>query len=143
MTLTVPAFVVIGGGSIGAGYVRQLLRAVAAGRLATDRIHVVDRDPGCAAARETDDPRLRLEVAEWSDWLDARLAAFGPRDHFVPYHWAPHLLLTWLEGELGRAGALTMRGGEVPERGLPFEAATRGGDRALSYASWVCPPTCI
>jgi hypothetical protein len=142
VTLQVPAFVVIGGGSIGASYVRQLLRAVAAGRLATERIHVVDRDPGCAASRETD-PRVRLEVAAWDEWLEARLAGFAPDDHLVPYHWAPHLLLAWLERELARSGALTMRGGEVPARGLPFEAGTRGGDRALSYASWICPPTCI
>ena len=49
--MRVPGFVVIGGGEAGAVYVRQLLRAVAAGKLETDRIVVVDRDPGCAASR--------------------------------------------------------------------------------------------
>ena len=51
MTLRVPAFILIGGGDVGAGYVRQLLRAVQAGRLETDQIVVVDRDPTCAARR--------------------------------------------------------------------------------------------
>ena len=35
------------------------------------------------------------------------------------------------------------RGAALPPRGLPFEADTAAGDRALSYAAWTCPPTCI
>jgi hypothetical protein len=140
--MRVPGFIVIGGAEMGAAYVRQLLRAAAAGRLDTDRIVVVDRDPACAAAR-CDDPRVRIETADWSEWLDAHLDEAGPDDRLVPYHWAPHLLLTWLEGQAARAGARTMRRTGPPPRGLPYEATTTAGDRALSYASWVCPPTCI
>lgn len=139
--MRVPGFIVIGGGEAGAVYVRQLLRAVGAGKLETDRIVVVDRDPGCAAARQQD-RRVRLDVADWSQWLDRRLDEADPADHLVPYHWAPHLLLTWLEGQAARLGARTARMPAAP-RGLPFEAATETGDRALSYAAWVCPPTCI
>ena len=51
-----PTLVVIGGGDVGERYVRQLLRALAAGRLETERIVVVDRDPECAA-RDHDDRR--------------------------------------------------------------------------------------
>jgi hypothetical protein len=140
--LRIPAFVVIGGGEIGAGYVRQLLRAVRAGRLETDRIVVVDRDPGCAAAADTDS-RLRVAVADWSAWLEAGLDDAGPEAHLVPYHWAPHLLVDWLAGQVRRAGGVAERGGEIPARGVPFERETQDGDRALSYATWVCPPTCI
>ena len=140
--MRVPGFIVIGGGEAGAVYVRQLLRAVAAGKLETDRIVVVDRDPGCAASR-FEDRRVRLEAADWSDWLDARLGEADPADHLVPYHWAPHLLRTWLEGQAARAGARTARRAGPPPRGLPYEGTTASGDRALSYASWVCPPTCI
>jgi hypothetical protein len=140
--MRVPAFIVIGGGEVGAVYVRQLLRAAAAGRLDTKRIVVVDRDPACAAARY-DDPRVRIETADWSQWLDAHLDEAKAGDHLVPYHWAPHLLLTWLEGQAARAGATTARRSGPPPRGWPYEAATRSGDRALSYASWVCPPFCI
>lgn len=142
--IRVPRFIVISGGEAGAFYVRQLRRAVAAGRLETGRIVVVDRDPGCRAAAEAaGDPLVTLAAAEWSEWLAAHLGAADPADHVVPYHWAPHLLLGWLEGELRRAGAATTRGGALAPRRLPFEATTAAGDRALSYASWTCPPTCI
>jgi hypothetical protein len=142
VTLRVPTVVVISGAEIGAGYVRQLLRAAAAGRLETDRILVVDRDPRCAAGR-FQDSRVRIETAEWDVWLDAHLDRLGADDQLVPYHWAPHLLVGWLERALARTGARVERGGEIPARGLPFEQPTRDGDRALSYATWVCPPTCI
>jgi hypothetical protein len=141
VTLAVPAFVVIGGGEVGAGYARQLLRACAAGRLATGEIVVVDRDPECAA-RALADPRLRFAVADWSQWLDAHLDE-RPGDHLVPYHWAPHLFSDWLAGQAARRGGRAVRAGGPPAQGLPFERETAAGDRALSYATWACPPTCI
>ena len=140
--MRIPGFIVIGGGVDGAAYVRQLLRAVAAGKLDTDRIVVVDRDPSCAASGYGD-PRVRIEAADWSQWLGAHLGEADPGDHLVPYHWAPHLLLTWLEGQAARAGGRTAHREGLSERGLPYEAPTRTGDRALSYAAWVCPVFCI
>jgi hypothetical protein len=137
----VPELVVIGGGPIGAGSVRQLLRARDAGKLTTDRIVVVDRDPRCAASAF--DAPVQLEVAEWSPWLRVHLGHRQPDDHFVPYHWAPHLLEEWLIGELAAVGATVARSGALAPRGLPFEGDTSAGARALSYASWICPPTCI
>jgi hypothetical protein len=139
--LHIPTFVVISGGAIGAGYARQILRARAAGRLTTDHIRIVDRDPGCAAA--TFEAPARLEVAAWSDWLDEHLDGLGPDDHVVPYHWAPHLLEQWLIGRVVRTGARVQSGADLAPRGLPFEGPTSAGGRALSYASWVCPPSCI
>lgn len=133
---------VVGGAEIGAATVRRLLRAAATGRLDTDRIVVVDRDPACLAARLTD-PRVSFAAADWSDWLDAHLGRLGPRDHFVPYHWAPHLLSEWLLRQVRRAGAIASRGGDIPAHPVPVDRATAGGDRALSYATWICPPTCI
>jgi hypothetical protein len=140
--LHVPRFVVIGGGEAGLFYVRQLLRAVAAGRLTTGGLSVVDRDPACAATR-TGDPRVRVEVADWPAWLDEHLGASDPADHLVPYHWAPHLLSGWLERQLHGAGARTVRAGPLAGRGLPMERDTADGGRALSYASWICPSACI
>jgi hypothetical protein len=140
--LDVPRFIVIGGGEAGAYYVRQLLRAVAAGRLRTERIVVVDRDAGCAAA-SSGDARVRVDVADWSEWLDAHLGASDADDHLVPYHWAPHLLLGWLQREVARHGGGSGRGQAPRPRGLPMERDTAAGDRALSYADWVCPVTCI
>jgi hypothetical protein len=123
--------------------VRQLLRAAAAGKLATERIVVVDRDPGCAARRHRD-PRLEFAVADWSAWLDRHLEGLGGRAHLVPYHWAPHLLVDWLRRQAERHSLAALRGeAPLPVFGLPFERDTRDGDRALSYASWPCPPACI
>jgi len=140
--LQVPRFIVISGGEAGAFYVRQLLRAAAAGRLETGAIVVVDRDPGCTAA-QVRDPRVRLATSTWDEWLDRHLAAADPADHLVPYHRAPHLLLGWLERALAAQGASVRRGGAIPARGFPMERDTAGGDRALSYATWVCPAACI
>jgi hypothetical protein len=140
--LRVPRFIVVSGGEAGAFYARQLLRAAAAGRLSTDGIVVVDRDPSCAAAR-IGDPRVRVDVSTWDAWLDAHLASADPADHLVPYHWAPHILLGWLERALAAQGAAVARGGALPARGFPMERDTSGGDRALSYATWVCPASCI
>jgi hypothetical protein len=138
----VPTFIVIGGGDRGSGHVRQLLRAAAAARLDTDRIRVVDRDPLCAARRWRD-ARVQVETAEWDAWLDLHLAAAGPEDHLVPDHWAPHLLSDWLGRQAVRAGLRVRRAAPLAPRGLPFEADTSAGDRALSYAAWTCPPRCI
>ena len=137
----VPSFIVIGGGVDGARMVRQLLRARTAGRLETGAIAVVDRDPACAASSLG--PPVVPVVAEWDEWLAGHLGAWDPDGHLVPYHWAPHLLEEWLGGEARRAGGTAERGGPLAARGLPFERATAAGDRALSYASWPCPPMCI
>jgi len=135
-------YVVIGGGPDGAFYVRQLLRAAAAGRLEPAAIRVVDREPGCAAAG-SQDARVRVEAATWDDWLDAHLAGLAPADQLVPYHWAPHLLLGWLERQARAHGLHARREPPRPYGGLPYEADTRDGSRALSHATWRCPPTCI
>ena len=138
-----PALIVIGGGDVG-----ERLRAPAPargrapGRLATDRIVVVDRDPGCARAR----PRASAAFAStsrtgpsgWTRTCDR----CGPGDHLVPYHWAPHLLLDWLRRR-AHGWPVDRTGGEWPVRGTPYEGTTGAGDRALSYATWPCPPTCI
>lgn len=139
--IRVPSFIVIGGGAYGARMARQLVRARAAGRLETAAIAVVDRDPACAAAALA--PPVAVETADWSEWLGARLRDWDPGAHLVPYHWAPHLLEQWLAGEVRQAGGHAERGGPLVPRQLPFERATAAGDRALSYASWPCPPMCI
>jgi hypothetical protein len=139
--LRVPTFAIIGGGTVGAGYARQLLRARDAGRLEVERILVVDRDRSCAAA--SFGLPVGLEVSDWAGWLDEGLDRLSPEDHLVPYHWAPHLLREWLAGQLRRHGATVTSTGGIEPRALPFEAPTGDGSRALSYASWICPPTCI
>ena len=138
-----PTLVVLSGGAVGASYVRQLLRAVDAGRLETQAIRVVDRDPRCAASSYASRKGVFLEVEEWSDWLDRNLDSLGEQDHVVPYHFAPHLFRDWIATRLRRAGARVEYEAGLPPLGLPYEATTRVGDRALSYAAWVCPTFCI
>ncbi len=134
----------ISGGAEGALYVRQLLRAARAGRLEVERIDVIDRAPACAASREFGaDPRVRFAVADWVDWLETQLDALPPGAQLVPYHWAPHVLLEWLSRQVLRSGGSAVRGAPLTPRGLPFEASVAHGDRALSCAAWLCPPTCI
>lgn len=141
--MRVPSFVVIGGGESGVFYVRQLLRARAAGVLDTDRILVIDRNPSCLVARDPS-PLVEVEVTDWGEWLDAHLDHLESDDHVVPYHWAPHLFFDWLTRQARRAGALVVRG-ETPAAppGVPFARACGPGDLALSYATWTCPSTCI
>jgi hypothetical protein len=136
---------VISGGDIGAVYVRQLLRAVRAGRLSTRAIRVVDRDPRCAASSWVgwrDGVEVALEVQEWGAWLRGNLRGLGGGDQIVPYHFAPHLFRDWLVGELQEAGAEVELDG-MGSVGVPFERETSEGSRALSYATWLCPPLCI
>lgn len=135
-----PGFVVVGGGATGSFYVRQLHRAVDAGRLHTRRIRVLDRDPACRASAL---PGVEVVAGEWPEALDRALATAGAGEHVVPHHFAPHLLLGWLERQLEARRIPTARVGGLGPRGLPFEALNRDGDRALSYASWPCPPACI
>lgn len=143
--IAVPAFVVIGGGADGVYYVRQLRRAAAAGRLRSPRVIVVDRKPDCAVAAlpRAGDPALELAVADWDTWLVDELDALPPGAHLVPWHWAPHLLRHFLATHVGRAGGRAARVGGLPAVGTPYDRETREGDRALSYATWTCPPTCI
>jgi hypothetical protein len=139
------SIVVISGGAIGAASVRQLLRASGAGRLRARLVRVVDPDPACAAARfegEHGGVRVSLEREEWVPWLTAHMGELSPTDQMVPYHFAPHIFRDWLEGELRGKGARVLHE-DVPAQGVPFERVTGVGDRALSYATWICPPTCI
>jgi len=140
--LRASTFVVLSGGAIGAASVRQLLRAAAAGRLETGRIVVIDKDPGCVASTFAD-PRVELAVEDWGEWLDGGLDELPDDSQLVPYHWAPHVLVDWLRRQVESAGGVASRAPADPPRGLPVDRPTRDGDRALSYATWICPPTCI
>ncbi len=141
----VPACVVIGGGADGVYYVRQLRRAAAAGRLACPRVIVVDRRADCAVAAlpREGDPALELAVSDWDAWLADGLDALPAGAHLVPWHWAPHLLRRFLATHVERAGGRVAALSGLPPVGTPFDRETREGDRALSYATWTCPPTCI
>jgi hypothetical protein len=134
--------VVVGGGCYGSYHTRQLLKAVRAGRLPGQRLLVVDRSAGCAAAREfAGAPEVSVVAADWlaflREWL-ARTGGAGPEDQLIPAPLAPHLLWEWLAAEL-EAERIPPPSGW----GLPYEAPGRSGERYLSAAGWTCPATCV
>jgi len=150
-------FLIIGGGCYGSFYVRQLLRG--ADRLGVERIHVVDRDPDCRVLREQGVPgrdsagRIVFHQRDWKEFLLQYFAETLARDregkatldHYVPPCIAPHILL-----ELFFETALSEMPDLVFERkafeqplGTPFDTELPAGTRAVSFATWTCPASCI
>ena len=129
---------VIGGGQVGTYHARQLLKAVRSGRLAGERLLLVDRDASCQAFRELGgQPEVLTETADWSRFLREWLPRASAGDQLVPTPWAPHLLSEWLTGALGARPAAPPRGWR-----LPYEVAV-GSTLYLSAAAWMCPATCV
>ena len=144
-------FIIVGGGCYGHFYVRQLLRG--AERIGLTRLTVVDRDPQCRVAREFSDPRLQLVVREWRDFLFpyfrelvARAEQSGAvTAHYVPPCLAPHILFELFEAAL-QAEAPGIRLAHQPMTeavGTPFDTPLASGHRAVSFATWLCPHSCI
>lgn len=146
------AIAIIGGGCYGTFYVRQLERAREKGALDYGRLLVVDRDPGCQAARELGaGPDRELVVADWGAFLDQWLAvprtpAPGPDgDAIVPSPLMPHLMYEWLV----RRARARWPGREVSQRpltaeaGTPYDMLAPDGTRYLSFADWLCPTHCV
>lgn len=141
---------IVGGGCYGSFYARQLARARAGGKAAIARVLVVDRDPGCQAAREglTAAAEAELVVAEWETFFDAFLAAprgDGPPDAIVPSPLMPHLMFEWL---LRRArarwpGRAVGRGSADAPFGTPYDVRAPDGTRYVSFADWICPTHCV
>ena len=144
-----PTIIVVGGGCYGSYYVQQLRRAHERGALDYSQIVVVDRDPMCAVAvasqreRATD---LRVEVSDWADWFATYLAAAPSRDDaVVPSPLMPHLFLQWVERrarERWPARTIEIRTPAAID-GIPWQQATDGGPRYVSFAEWMCPINCI
>jgi hypothetical protein len=129
---------VIGGGQVGAYHARQLLKGVRSGRLAGERLLVVDRDADCQAFRELGGvPEVVTETADWSEFLREWLPRASAGDQLVPTPWAPHLLCDWLTGAVGGSPLPPPRSWR-----LPYEVVA-GSTLFLSAAAWACPATCV
>jgi hypothetical protein len=144
--------VVIGGGCYGSQYVRQLLRARAAGHVTWERLVAVDRNPACALAeayRAGWPDGVGLHVSDWTAFLDGFLgaAAAAPDRHagdtIVPSPLMPHLLFDWLLTRAHARGAGVA--GEAPGAvaDVPWQRAGRDATRYVSHATWTCPVNCI
>jgi hypothetical protein len=147
--------VVVGGGCYGAYYVRQLGRARLAGRIAYERLVVVDHDPACRVARdeggEAAGASAQLVAEAWTPFFARYLAAAAAapgasaRDAIVPSPLMPHLLYEWV---LARArarwpgrDATTAPLDAVPP--TPWERAAPDGTHYVSFAEWICPVNCV
>jgi len=129
---------VIGGGQVGTYHARQLLKGVHSGRLAGERLLLVDRDARCRAFRELGgQPEVLTETADWSQFLREWLPRASDDDQLVPTPWAPHLLCEWLAGVVGARSTAPPRGWR-----LPYEVVV-GSTLYLSAAAWRCPATCV
>jgi hypothetical protein len=130
---------VIGGGFFGSYHARQLLKAVRSGRLAGERIVVVDRSASCAAAAEfAGCGEVSLVESDWLAFLGWWLRSAAESDQLVPAPLAPHLTWSWLAGELAASPAPAPRGWN-----LPYEVPGADGAVYLSAAGWTCPATCV
>jgi hypothetical protein len=141
--------VIIGGGCYGCYHARQLLKAQRRGRVAADRLLVVDRNPACRALAElADEPLVRVVRSDWRVFLGDYLAGRTEEsaDRIVPAPFAPHLLFDWLLDAL-RADLPEARVARATcddlALALPYDQGDAAGNRFISAAGWRCPATCI
>ncbi len=144
-------FIVVGGGCYGTYYCRQLLRG--AEKLGLEQLVVVDHDPNCQVRRELVDDRILHITQDWRVFLQTYFAEQLQRheqglpiiDHYVPPCIAPHILFETFEWELTRHHP-TLKISHPPvsgKIGTPVDMALADGNRALSFAEWICPHSCI
>ena len=141
--------VVVGGGCYGSYYVQQLRRARERHAIDFAQLVVVDRDPACAvavAATRDGAADVRIVHSDWADWFARYLDGDASRnDAVVPSPLMPHLFLQWVERR-ARARwpdrAIEIRT-PAPIDGIPWQQATAGGPRYVSFAEWMCPINCI
>jgi hypothetical protein len=142
---------IIGGGCYGTFYAGQLRQAMVRGKIRIDLLLIVDRDPGCQAARELDPgPGPDLVVADWGEFLDQFLdqpppEAGAPDDAVVPSPLMPHLMLQWLARGAKRSWpdrAISFVPAET-SAGTPYDRMGQDGNRYVSFADWLCPVHCV
>lgn len=139
--------IVIGGGCYGCLHTRQLLKAAKRGKIAPQRLVVVDRNPTCQALSEfAEEPLVEVVRAEWGAFLRERLAEMpaSTNDHLVPAPLAPHLLFDWLLAEAAALpGVTAARAACALPLDLPVSQPLANGNQIISAANWLCPVTCI
>ena len=142
--------VIVGGGCYGSFYAAQLLRARERGAATWRRLLVVDRDPGCAVARElAGADGVELIVEDWGAFFDRYLGAAprrsDPPDAIVPSPLMPHLMYEWLlRRARSRWPGRLVESRPVPlGPGTPYDTQAPDGTRYVSFADWLCPVHCI
>lgn len=150
-------FLIIGGGCYGSFYTRQLLRG--AGHIHFEKIHVVDHDPKCRVFSEYRDASLEIKeklvfhTQDWKeflkDYLDHLIVRFQKgevlQDQYAPPCLAPHILYElFLEKVKSEFPKISFSSKPFEKKvGTPFDTLLPAGTRALSFATWTCPHSCI
>ena len=140
--------IVIGGGCYGSFHARQLEKARSKGVIEARDIVIVDRNPGCTAFREFEGMAgFRFVTSSWDDFNDLYFGARTPHtaDRIVPTPLAPHLVCSWLMRRARRARLAAIVETIAPDGlpGTPYKKSSPDGSGYLSFATWVCPVTCI
>ncbi|QQR81466.1 MAG: hypothetical protein IPJ69_04930 [Deltaproteobacteria bacterium] len=146
-------FIILGGGCFGSFYTRQLLRAQKF--LSFQTIHIVDIKKDCQAFLEHGDGAGKI-VYNIQDWKDFFLPYFREKindvrlgkpieDHYVPPTFAPHVLMEVFLDIFQKDFPLVKIGPEpmIDLLKTPVDMALPNGTRALSFATWMCPASCI
>lgn len=146
--------VIVGGGCYGSYYLRQLGRARTAGKLAYDRLLVVDHDPACRLAAESErlaEAGAALVTEPWTTFFARYLAAAAREpaaaagDAIVPSPLMPHLLYEWLADRARdrwpERDVATVPLDRAPD--TPWQRASPDGTHYVSFAEWMCPVNCI
>lgn len=138
---------ILGGGCFGTQYARWLLTARERGKIAFDRLVVVDKDADCKVTKEVRGQKteVRIQNSEWVEFLVDHIenAPAETPDLIVPSHAAPHVLgkvfLKLASSFTGRIPQLV----DIPYKvGTPFEKRLEKGVVAVSQATWNCPANC-
>ena len=145
-------FLILGGGCYGSFYTRQLLRG--AERIGLGKIDVVDINPRCQVMQEFGKhPHIRYHFQDWKEFLlsyfDEQLKSYQRgefiTDHYAPPCLAPHILFE-LFLDYARRGNPRLNFKNIPFElsvGTPLDMSLPAGTRALSFATWTCPHSCI
>lgn len=139
--------IVIGGGCYGSYHARQLQKARVKGVIEAREIVIVDHDGDCRSFTEFAGlPGFRFTRATWDQFHDDYFDRRSPhtRDRIVPTPVAPHLMYEWLRRRAGRFPGTRVE--PLPMSSLPDTPAAmtaENGAGLLSFATWICPVTCI
>lgn len=140
-------YLIAGGGKFGTRSLRKLHIAHKRKGYHVESILVVDRDPGCRAAKYIARvPVARLEVSDLMEFGETvwRRRSEWEGATWVPAPIAPHLVSDWIKARVERECGVKMLPVVSPWKqiSLPFVRSMNDGRVLLSHAPGICPLSC-
>lgn len=144
-------FHVVGGGCYGTQYVKWLLRARRLQMVDFEKIVSVDRDPRCRLSGDLPaEASVVLANRDWVDYLTGYLRDHlenvdAAEDQWVPSPLSPHLIFeSFIAAARFFHPGLEFHKIKFHENTPPLvQIPLASGDRAVSFAEWICPVNCI